>query len=464
MRSSRRARISTRRETSAGHGKLAEMELVEKLGYIYFPWRAKGAGKACSGTAASAARNPAHLLPKKRVQERKHPLMNPQDYSRRLLLAVTGLSPQVVTETLYALAVRPERADSRYIPTEIRIITTEEGAQRARLSLLEGRAWFHKLCDEYQLPAITFDIDHIHILKDADNQQLNDIRSPEDNARAADEISEIVRTFTQDENSALHVSIAGGRKTMGFYLGYALSLYGRVQDRLSHVLVSSPYESHRDFFYPSSKSEVIHTPPPHNKPYDKHKARITLAEIPFVRMRRGLDPELLEGATSFSKAVAQAQRALPPLSLQLETASCTLTVGGEPLQLEPSLFAYYWMLAERARDGKDGVHWSDKGIQGQLLEYYAKLRKRNKFTAQYEQKEAAFERSSTESSASYFEQSKSRIRRKLQECLGKRLAEPYLIKALSTIPGSRYKRQGLDLPAAKIRVLDDKLPKSKKSW
>ena len=30
---------------------------------------------------------------------------------------------------------------------------------------------------------------------------------------------------------------------MGFYLGYALSLYGRTQDRLSHVLVSSPYES-----------------------------------------------------------------------------------------------------------------------------------------------------------------------------------------------------------------------------
>jgi CRISPR-associated protein (TIGR02584 family) len=33
------------------------------------------------------------------------------------------------------------------------------------------------------------------------------------------------------------MSIAGGRKTMGFYAGYALSLYGRAQDRMSHVLV-----------------------------------------------------------------------------------------------------------------------------------------------------------------------------------------------------------------------------------
>ena len=29
--------------------------------------------------------------------------MNPEHYPRRILLAVTGLSPQVLTETLYAL-------------------------------------------------------------------------------------------------------------------------------------------------------------------------------------------------------------------------------------------------------------------------------------------------------------------------------------------------------------------------
>jgi CRISPR-associated protein (TIGR02584 family) len=35
--------------------------------------------------------------------------MEPSEYSRRVLLAVTGLSPQVVTETLYALAVQRRR-------------------------------------------------------------------------------------------------------------------------------------------------------------------------------------------------------------------------------------------------------------------------------------------------------------------------------------------------------------------
>ena len=58
--------------------------------------------------------------------------MEPERCSRRILLAVTGLSPQVVTETVFALA----RAKPAAVPTEIHVITTAEGAERARLSLL----------------------------------------------------------------------------------------------------------------------------------------------------------------------------------------------------------------------------------------------------------------------------------------------------------------------------------------
>ena len=38
----------------------------------------------------------------------------PRTCSRRILLAVTGLSPQIVTETLYALAVAPTA--SAFVP------------------------------------------------------------------------------------------------------------------------------------------------------------------------------------------------------------------------------------------------------------------------------------------------------------------------------------------------------------
>ena len=65
--------------------------------------------------------------------------MDPENCSRRILLAVNGLSPQVVTETVYALA----RAHPRALPTEIHVVTTAEGAERARLALLSRvPGWF----------------------------------------------------------------------------------------------------------------------------------------------------------------------------------------------------------------------------------------------------------------------------------------------------------------------------------
>src|SRR5690606_16067709 len=237
-------------------------------------------------------------------------------YPRRILLAVTGLSPQVVTETLYALAVRQRPP---FIPTEVHLLTTVEGAQRARLALLSDvPGWFHRLRKDYGLPEIAFDANHIHVLTAADGTPLSDIRSPQDNECAADAITEMVRAFTEQPDTALHVSIAGGRKTMGFYLGYALSLFGREQDRLSHVLVSEPFESSWDFFYPTPYSRIITTRD--NKLADTRDARITLAEIPFVSLRHGLPEHLLNGAASFSAVVSAARAALAAPELIIDLA------------------------------------------------------------------------------------------------------------------------------------------------
>jgi CRISPR-associated protein (TIGR02584 family) len=148
-----------------------------------------------------------------------------------------------------------------FIPTEVHLITTRSGAEKARLALLSDEpGWFHRLSHDYALPPIHFTRDTIHVLEDADGKPLEDIRSPEDNRRAADGITGIIREFTADPDCALHVSIAGGRKTMGFFLGYALSLYGRPQDKLSHVLVSEPFEASLGFYYPTPTSRVLEMP------------------------------------------------------------------------------------------------------------------------------------------------------------------------------------------------------------
>ena len=43
---------------------------------------------------------------------------------RKILLAVTGISPQIVTETLYALGCEAEENPDAFIPTEVHLITT----------------------------------------------------------------------------------------------------------------------------------------------------------------------------------------------------------------------------------------------------------------------------------------------------------------------------------------------------
>jgi CRISPR-associated protein (TIGR02584 family) len=281
-------------------------------------------------------------------------------YPRRILLMVTGLTPQIVTETLYALAMRTEPP---FVPTEMHLLTTVDGAERARLTLLsQDPGWFHRLCQDYGLSGIRFDAGHIHMLEGARGEPLDDIRDLEDNQVAADAITEHVRRLTSDPDSALHVSIAGGRKTMGFYAGYALSLYGRPQDRLSHVLVSIPYESNQAFYYPTPYHRVIFTQGPDSKPIDTRDAQVTLADIPFVRLRHGLPQALLEGRASFCETVAAVNRTLGPPELVIDLRGRILRAGGIDIKLPPADLAFYSWLARRCLGGKDPIHCPKDGV------------------------------------------------------------------------------------------------------
>jgi CRISPR-associated protein (TIGR02584 family) len=369
-----------------------------------------------------------------------------RDAGQKILVAVTGLSPQIVTETLYALAVG---ADSPWIPDEIHLVTTGQGAMQARLNLLSERpGWFHRFCRDYDLHGIRFDEHQIHPIRDAAGNVLEDIRHPVDNDAAADSITELVRALTSDPGAVIHASIAGGRKTMGFYLGYALSLYGRSGDRLSHVLVSSPYEGHPEFFYPTPYESVLQgRKDGKTMTVDARDAKITLADIPFVRLREGLPSSLLDGKVRFSEVVHEAQKALPPVLLDLYPDQCKIVAGGESITLRPAEFALYWLMAQRVMDGREHMHWSDKDIGAELLGYYGRIV--NTASGDYDRAKDAYRKGMDKVN---FDPTKSRINQVIRQTLGAHRAKPYLIAPLGTIPGSRYKRQGLKVPTTAITI------------
>lgn len=264
---------------------------------------------------------------------------------KRILVCVTGLSPQIVTETLYALAVASPKP---WIPHEIHLITTQRGADNARLNLLsDSPGWFHRLCREWSLPAIAFSADHIHVIQDSHGRSLEDIRNDIDNNSAANSIANLIRELTQNDQTEVHASIAGGRKTMGFFMGYAMSLWGRSQDTLSHVLVSSPFESRSEFFYPTRESHILPARLPGQDTVDAKDAKVWLGEIPFVRLRGLLPNSLKHNNSGFDQAITAINQTLDQVELHIDVRAQALRINHTRIALPPMQFAWLCLLAWR---------------------------------------------------------------------------------------------------------------------
>ena len=263
---------------------------------------------------------------------------------RKILVAVTGMSPQIVTETLFALVTQKD-----WRPDEVHVLTTGVGAENIR-SALFADGHFARFCADYAPAGIVFTQDNIHLIRDTAGNVLDDIRTPEENNLAADMIVRFIRDCCLAEDTALHVSIAGGRKSMGFYIGYALSLFGRAQDSLSHVLINAPFEGNRDFFFPPRVPQLIATP---QGDISTAQADVMLADIPFVRMRDGMPNLQLDANWTYGQAVAQTQLQWEDWRVEIDVEAQSLRFGNTPpLKLPPQLFALYAAMVALYEEGK----------------------------------------------------------------------------------------------------------------
>ncbi|MCG5502223.1 CRISPR-associated ring nuclease Csm6 [Ectothiorhodospira lacustris] len=202
-----------------------------------------------------------------------------------LLLAITGMSPAVVTETLYAI----DREGQQW-PSAIKIITTSVGKKQACRRLLD-EGHLNALCAELGKPQIAFSEADVLVVPGANGHAVEDARSLDDHEALANFIMQTVRDETNNPRTRIHASLAGGRKTMTFYLGYAMSLFGRHFDQLSHVLVTDGYEACKDFYYPTRNDHFVKNVSGHE--LNAKKAEVTLADISFIR-QRSLVPALIK--------------------------------------------------------------------------------------------------------------------------------------------------------------------------
>ena len=212
---------------------------------------------------------------------------------KNILLAVTGLNPQVITETLFALHQSKKTVDA------VHVITTRDGKEMIYATLLSGKKGrYYQYLDEYGINPSSIDFSHrnIHVISDEHGIEIPDIGSELDNERFLKKCLDLSFSFTSSLDTAVFFSVAGGRKTMSACLSLAVQIYGRPQDRLYHVLVSPEFESSRDFYYPPKKSKPIELRDHQGKPFFKETkyAEVNLIHMPFFSIREQLSADLLK--------------------------------------------------------------------------------------------------------------------------------------------------------------------------
>lgn len=331
---------------------------------------------------------------------------------QNILLAITGLAPQVITETIYALY-----HSEKPLPDRVVIITTQIGKNEAQEHLIDNGK-IKQLCEDYQLPPIQLQEKDIYIIPDDNGEITNDISAQNQMKTLADFICKKVQQLTADSNNIIHASLAGGRKTMTFFMGMAMSLYGREGDTLSHVLVSKGYESSQ-FFYPTLTSFNIKTQG--GNIYDAKDAKVILTEIPFVRLRDEFPQDLLNGKSSYSETVDWLNVDSKKGHLVLAVNSKTISFCNKTCQLPPAEFLFYLWFCIRAKSGKQGLKIPqeldpNKDYAKEYLQHCAK------YCDEFKLEEIS-EKLKHGMSMDYFEQRKTKIKTTIKETYDKRIGK-----------------------------------------
>lgn len=269
---------------------------------------------------------------------------------REIVVFVIGSTPQIITETIYALS----QEDPPVQPDEVYVITTSHGRKKIENGLLKD-GLIGDLFQEYDLRPVELTNSSFILISDDRGKEIDDIRSEQDNRHTGDAIASLIRKLAEDPLNRLHCCLAGGRKTMSFYLGAALQLFGRPWDKLYHVLVTSEFESRPEFFYKPKESRIIEQKMPDGsvKRLNTDDAEIILAELPFIRLREKLD---LRGK-GFEELVAEGQADLDTAivhpDLVVNITERTVCIGGHTIEMVPvHLMLYLALLREKVESCK----------------------------------------------------------------------------------------------------------------
>ncbi len=270
---------------------------------------------------------------------------------RKILIAGMGTSPAVLSNVVWALA----HGDKSVVPDEIVVFITKNGKTLLKKELFDDGVWADML---KSLAREGIDIDgkllfgetSIRSIPDVRGNEIDDLRTGDDNLRAADFMLGELRKYTEDNGTELHVSIAGGRKTMSALLFSCMSLLGREQDKVYHVLLPPAIEGGvtPTFYYP--KRGATYTARVTGKKYKAKDLQCELFEVPFVRMRGWYHEKFKEIPPSYRTLISKVQTVAPPAvaypEIEIDAWNGWVKIDGKLAQMSKACFAMLLLLAD----------------------------------------------------------------------------------------------------------------------
>jgi len=278
-----------------------------------------------------------------------------RESKRTILIAGMGTSPAVLTETVWALA----HQKNPVVPDKVVVITTTSGKEGVVKALLSGgvSVW-QKLVNALRMEKIRvdgkliFSEGLIEVMDDSEGEKLSDLRVGKDNLSAADFMLRVLRGYMTSDTTVL-CSIAGGRKTMSALLFSCMTLLGRDDDKVFHVLIPPEYECGMEppFYFPQKGvfHQLLSRGRPTGKKISSLKVAIELFEVPFVRMYGWYHDKFKDSPPFYSTLVKRMQSIAPPArtypKVSIDAWNCEAWINGVKISLGSQEFAALVMLA-----------------------------------------------------------------------------------------------------------------------
>lgn len=255
------------------------------------------------------------------------------DKKKTILVCTLGKSPQVLVETVWALA----NQEKRIVPDEIVAISMNNFARDVKDSIFgKGKGW-NLLIEKLRKAKVPI-VGKLHfedvIVANDEKGLIEDLRTVEDNTRCANYFFALLRSYLgEGDDTRVIVSLAGGRKSLSALVTANMSLFARPQDRLVHLIADSKFEDGKYHFPKDGKG-------------------FSLFEVPFVRVRGLIQGVDIRKASSFAECMRITQERIsgiqdyPEITLNASNASLMVSgfEGRAVAGINGSRFLFLWLL------------------------------------------------------------------------------------------------------------------------